>query len=193
MNEPNPAQDSGAQKQESSAQPAQQANDSQPQNGLTADAVKLMIEEAFRPMHAELRRVREGVPVKQKPQDQAERTLAQRVAEIEAREQRLAERSKIDALKDAAIQAGVLPERVDIFVDHVLAQRGKEIVSNDNGAAWVDIDPENPRPLSELIAGVLKTKGDIFKAPAQLPSGRGLRGSRSGRFWYGWRIVIRLA
>ncbi len=171
----NPAAEPAAQTNAQIAQPAQNGNgDSQTQT-LTADAIKNMIEEANRPLHAEIRRLREGVQPRQKQQDAAERTITQRVQDIEAREARLAERSRIEAIRDAADRAGVSHDRLDIFTDHVLAQHGKSVVIRNDEVGWVDLDDDNPRPLSDLIDKMLKSRSEVFKPSAPLPSARGLR------------------
>jgi hypothetical protein len=168
-----------AQKTAPIAPPAQDGKESEESErvNLSLADVRALVEEATRPLHAEMRRIREGKPGRQEAP--AERTLTMRVQEIEAREQRLAERSKLEAIKEQALEAGVPADRLAVFVNHVLAEKGKSIVGTpDGGVAWVDLDPDNPKPLGEMINGMLRgPAGDMFRAPSRAPVGRGLRPS----------------
>jgi len=163
-----------------SANPGQPARPAQNGPGTPAqtfglEEVKRIVEEATRPLHAELRRVKESVSPNPKPESQAERTLTQRIQDLEARELRLAEKGRIQALKDAAIQAGVDPSRVDIFADHVLARQGQRIKAQDDQIIWTD-ELDQPKSLSDLAASVLKgPQGDMFRPAAPVPAARGLR------------------
>jgi len=169
---------------------ATSANNSQPAASQGANAgseakfslaeVKNMIDEATRPLFAEVRRIREGNPGRQNKQSDADRTLTQRIQDLEAREARMAEKSRNDALRDAAREAGVPAERLRVFSDHVLASWGQKLVNRDDGTVgYVDLDPDNPKPLKELVTNVLRSaEGDMFRPAVAVATGRGLRPNR---------------
>ena len=150
----------------------------QAQKGLTLEEVRTLIDENTRPLHAEIRRLREGTQPKKTTE--ADRTLAARVQAIEEREQRLAERDRVDAIRREAADAGVAPQRLQVFVDHVLSQKGRSLVNQSDGSVgWVDLDPDNPKPMKELVSSFLHgPEGDMFRMPSLAPAGRGLRPNR---------------
>lgn len=177
------AQGSGAQKNDPVASPAQEGQtEANTQNVLDSEAVQKVIEERVRnAVNAEMRRMREASAKPKPQQTEEERTLTQRIKELEEDKRQVAEERKVNSIRSAAVKAGVPEDRVDVFVDHVLAQKGSQIVADKQGALWDQYgDPESRKPISELIGEVLKAKGEVFKPTAPLPQARGVRANGRG-------------
>jgi hypothetical protein len=175
-----PAQTPGTQP----ANPAQTDNLAQPVT-LTPEVVKSIVSEAVeaatRPLNAEIRRLG-GWQKQPKTTDpaQTDRTLTQRVEAVEAREARLAERTRKDAIRAAGAAAGIPENRLDIFTDRVLSLHGEEVVlTGDDKAGWTDegLHAERPLPVRGLVEKFLKTsaEADIFRPAANVPRAKALQ------------------
>ena len=150
---------------------------------LTLEAIRELVEETIRPVRAELTRVREGKFPKPKAQaqDPADRTLTERLNAIEAKEARMAEKSKKSAIRDAIGQMNISPDLQPLLLDHILAQNGSEIVSTgDDEFGWTDngLYVDQPKSITALVEKVVKSRlGDRAKPPVAVPRGQGLRAS----------------
>jgi hypothetical protein len=173
-----PAQDVSV-KSVQSADPAQTGNATQAVT-LTADQVKNMIDESRNSFFAEARRAFEGKqPPAKKPatqESEAEKTLREQVAELQADRKAAADEKRLLEIEKAAVKAGVDASRLDIFVDHVLTRHGNRIQVEGRRVVWLD-SLDQAQTLDALITDVMKTRGDIFRPPANVPKARGLQGS----------------
>jgi hypothetical protein len=146
----------------------------QTDKGLSEEAVKGMVHDA---VQAALRRERETA-AKPKATEQVERTLNQRMTEIEGREQKAAEKERLSAVREEALRLGVSPEKMKIFLPYVLNTVGGQIVNRDGDVGW-QLDDNSPlRPLADLITDVLTKDGAMFRPPQSVAAGvRGLKSS----------------
>jgi hypothetical protein len=144
---------------------------------LTQEQLKAMIDENKNAIFAEARRFFETPhPAKldKKPDTDAAQTLREQVAELQA--DKIAERNerRLLEVEKAAAKAGVDAARLDIFVDHVLSRHGERIQVDGRKVVWLD-NLDQPQTLDTLIADVMKTRGDIFRPAAKVPTARALQ------------------
>ena len=147
----------------------------QTQSGFDKDVID-ELRRGINSANAEIRRLREGYsPKAPKQESTVEKTLNQRIEAMEAREKRIADKERMQSIRQSAEEAGVAPDRLDVYVDHVLARHGAKIVHQDNETTWQD-ELDQPKGLSDLAKKILSgPNGAMFKTAANVPAARGLR------------------
>mgnify|MGYP001590340219 CR=1 FL=1 len=107
-------------------------------------------------------------------------TTKARVEKLE-RELRTEREGKAEQLRKSAIREAISSfdldhDAVDLLESEVHFRHGSAIKVKGEGVSYENPSTGEESTVKEFVAGLLKTKGDRFKPPAQVPQTRGMRG-----------------
>lgn len=96
-----------------------------------------------------------------------EKTLGERVKRLEEKQNRYAEKRRIDAVRDAAKAEGVPGERVEGVVRYLMPEVGAKLRYDEDRdlVEYIDLDPDQPQPVTKLVKEFLKTQAGMIYLP----------------------------
>lgn len=153
-------------------------------NSVTLEQVQAAIQAAINPLAATITRVVKG---KQSVAGTTEETpsgerISPAIAEaLKKAEDRGTRRLRAGALKEAANEAGIPANRLDVFKTHFETKYGSKIEIGDDDSVNVLDEIGQSKPISEFVKSVLKQpEWEIFRPAKSLPSANSLAGSNAG-------------
>ncbi len=149
---------------------------------FTLDEVKVLIKDsvqaALNPIASDIRRFREaGIQPTTPVVNQAEKTIAERIAAVEKQGETAKRRLRAAAIQEAASSNGVPESRLPVFKLAFEHEYGSGIQINEVDDTVTHMNAVNEvKPLGEVVKAFLGTStGEIFRPVVGVPSGRGLR------------------
>jgi hypothetical protein len=121
----------------------------------------------------------------QKQPDQAEGepgTIREELATIKkqlrAKDEEVVMERKENSMASAISAHNITGDAAELLTDHIRSRYGSAIEVSGKDVHWDDPETGDRLTMQQLVAKVLKSKGDYFKPSVAPPSGRGMRPSQ---------------